>query len=246
MLSFMQNAIILLSGGLDSSTLAYYVKYKIKPKSIIALFFDYNQRNLKQEEYCARTIANEIGAKFKKINLKWLGDISTSLINTKNKLPKINEKNLADFRKGNKGILNYWVPCRNSLFLLAALAHAESEFISKKKQHNVYIGLKSEGRLPMKDATPEFVKEINKLAKHSTLKGNFKILAPFINKDKDEIVSIGNKLKVPYKYTFSCYSNSGFKKNLPVHCGSCESCLLRNKGFYWANIKDTSIYAKAL
>ena len=242
----MQNAIILLSGGLDSSTLAYYVKHKIKPKSITALFFDYNQRNSKQEEYCAKFIANKIGAKFKKINLKWLGDISTSLINSKSKLPKINERDLTSFRKGKKEILNYWVPCRNSLFLISALAHAEAEFISKNKQYSVYIGLKSEGRLPMKDATPEFIKEINKLAKQSTLKGNFKILAPFINKDKDEIIRIGNKLKLSYIYTFSCYSSSGFKKKIPLHCGTCESCLLRNKGFYWANVKDPSLYKNLL
>src|SRR3989344_5627479 len=240
----MQNAIILLSGGLDSSTLAYYVKYKVKPKSITALFFDYNQRNLKQEEFCAKAIAKKIKAKFKKINLQWLGEISTSLINSKSKLPKLNEKDLADVKKGAKEVLNYWVPCRNSLFILAALAHAEAEFLSNKKQSDIYIGLKSEGRLPMKDTTPEFVKQINKIAKQVTLKGNFKILAPFINKDKDEIIKLGNKLKVPYHYTFSCYSNSGFKNKLPVHCGTCESCLLRNKGFYWANFMDPTIYKK--
>ena len=240
----MQNAIILLSGGLDSSTLAYYVKYKVKPKSITALFFDYNQRNLKQEEFCAKAIAKKIKAKFKKINIKWLGEISTSLINSKSKLPKLNEKDLSNLKKGAKEVLNYWVPCRNSLFILAALAHAEAEFLSNKKQSDIYIGLKSEGRLPMKDTTPEFVKQINKIAKQATLKGNFKILAPFINKDKDEIIKIGNKLKVPYKDTFSCYSNSGFKNKLPVHCGTCESCLLRNKGFYWANFMDPTIYKK--
>ncbi|MDP4012396.1 MAG: 7-cyano-7-deazaguanine synthase [Candidatus Nanoarchaeia archaeon] len=236
------NAIILLSGGLDSVTTAYYVKNKIKPKNIIALFFDYGQRTLKQEERCAKIISKKLKAKFKKIELKWLGDISTSFLNKKNKLPKIKDKYLADIKKGKKEITKYWVPCRNSLFLLTALAHAESEFISKKQKYNIFIGLKSEGRIPMKDTTPKFVKVINNLAREATDKGNFKIIAPLIDKDKDEIIELGMKLKVPYEFTYSCYSGSKFKNKIPVHCGTCENCVLRKKGFYWANVKDPSVY----
>ncbi len=241
----MQNAIILLSGGLDSVTTAYYVKKKIKPKNITALFFDYNQRTLKEEEFCSRIIAKKIGAKFKKINLKWLGEISTALINKSKSIPKVNEKDLANIQKGKRDIINYWVPCRNSLFLLTALAHAESEFIKNKKKYNVFIGLQSEGRIPMNDTTEEFVKQINKLSKHATKDSCYKIIAPLIKKDKDEIVSIASKLKVPFEYTYSCFSGS-FKNKKPVHCGTCINCLLRKKAFYWANIKDPSIYAKAL
>lgn len=240
----MQNAIILLSGGLDSATTAYYVKSKVKPKNIVSIFFDYGQRTTKEEEYCSRIISKNIGAKFKKINLKWLGEISTALLNNpKKNLPKIIDKDLTNIKKEKNAVINYWVPCRNSIFLLAALAHAESEFISKKQKYDIYIGLKCEGQIPMKDTTQDFVNQINKLSKFATHDGNYKVLAPLIKEDKDDIVLLGSKLRVPYQFTYSCFAGTKkFVKDIPVHCGTCASCVLRKKAFYWANVKDPSIY----
>lgn len=240
----MVNAIILVSGGLDSIVTAYYIKKKINPKKMIFIFFDYNQRTLKQEEYCSRIHAEKLGAEFKKIDLKWLGKISTALLNKEKIIPETKEKDLGNVKKEQKDILNYWVPCRNSLFLLSALAHAESLFISKKERYDIYIGIKCEGKVAMKDTTPEFIKAINELAEQATHHGGYKISAPLIDKDKDEIVNMGQELNVPFELTYSCYSGSGFKGKIPIHCGICSNCRQRQKGFYWASLKDPSIYKK--
>jgi len=227
----MSNAIVLLSGGLDSTTTLYYVKKKLKPKKIISLFIDYNQSPLKEEEYCARKISKELKADFKKIDFRWLGEISTSLINK-------------DKTKSKKEIIKWWVPCRNSLFLLTALAHAESKFLSKKEKYDVFIGIKYEGESPMKDTTPKFLEQANKLVKEATAQGNYKLIAPLINKGKDETIKLAKELKVPLKYTYSCYKGNNFSKKKLIHCGTCLNCTQRKQAFYWSNTKDPSIYNK--
>jgi len=236
-----KNAIILLSGGIDSATAAYYIKKRIKPKKLIFLFFDYGQRALKEERFCVKKLAKLLKAELKIINLKWLGDISTSLVNIQKKVPKTKERDLKDVKQGQKEILRWWVPCRNSIFILAGLAHAESLFISEKEKYDIYIGLKSEGRVHFKDTTSKFIKKVNTLAKEATHHGKYKILAPLIKYDKDEIVKLGEKLKVPWIYTYSCYIGTS-EKGKPIHCGDCLNCKLRQKAFYWANIPDPSIY----
>ena len=65
-----------------------------------------------------------------------------------------------------------------------------------------------------------------------------------IDLDKDEIVKLASELKVPLEFTYSCYSGGGFKGKIPKHCGTCANCMDRKMGFYWAGVKDTSIYEK--
>ena len=237
-MSNIPNAIILLSGGLDSSVTAFYVKDKFKPKNIICLFFDYGQRTLKQEESSSRIICKLINGTFKKINISWLKEFNTSIINKDiKKTSNYTEKDLGNIKKTKQELENWWVPARNLIFISSALALAESEQIKKNIHYNIYTGFKSEGQIPMKDATPEFLSLMNKMVKHATLKENYKIIAPLINYDKDKIVELGTKLNVPMEKTFSCYISN--KNN---HCGKCEACILRKKAFYWANIKDKTIY----
>ncbi|MDD5254399.1 MAG: 7-cyano-7-deazaguanine synthase [Candidatus Nanoarchaeia archaeon] len=237
----MNNAIILCSGGLDSTAVAYKVK-SMKPKKMMLLFFNYNQKPLKEERFCVKKIASELKAEFKEIDLRWLGEISTSLINRKEKIPRAKEENLKNIRQEQENEILYWVPCRNAVFGLIGLSHAESLFISTKERWDVYLGIKDEGQVQLKDTTPEFLEKLNLLGEEATFHGGYKILAPFIDKDKPEVVEIGTKLKVPWEYTYSCYSGGGFKKNKPVHCGKCHNCLLRKKAFHFSEAKDVSLY----
>jgi len=238
----MKNAIIVISGGLDSAVTAYYVKNRLNYNNILFLFFNYSQRTLKEELFCTKELAKKLNAKLKIINIKWLGEISTALLNKEKSLPKVTEKDLSNIQHSKEQIINYWVPCRNSIFLISALAHAESEYISKKERYDIFIGIKQEGEIAMKDTTPKFLNSINNLAEQATHHGNYKIIAPFINKDKDEVVKTGNELNVPFELTYSCYQENSFKNNLPTHCGTCENCMLRKKAFYFAAIKDPTIY----
>lgn len=233
----MSNVILLLSGGLDSGVLAYYIKHKLNPGNYKVLFIDYNQRTLKQELKAAKDIAKDINAEFIKTDLKFLDKISTSLINS-NKPTTISDP--SSMEQESKDVLNWWVPCRNSLFILTALAYAESEYIKNKVRYDIYIGLKCEGKVPMKDTTPKFIEQINKLAEEATHHGGYTIKAPFIDLDKDEIIKIGSAINVPFKKTFSCYVSKNEK-----HCGVCSNCQQRKQAFYWAGIKDTTDYSKS-
>ena len=224
-------AIILASGGLDSSVLAYYVKKRLK-KKIKLLFFDYGQKCLREEIFCVKKLASELGIPYKTINLQDLKKISTSLINS--------------YKKRHKNeIIKWYVPFRNSIFLAIALAFAESEFIKGKGKSDIFIGVKYEGEIRFKDTSEEFIKEMNDIARFSE-KGKFKIKAPFINKDKEEIIELGKKLGVDFESNYSCYVGGGFakinKKKIPIHCGKCAGCKARKKGFKFSNVRDVSLY----
>jgi len=232
----MANAIILCSGGLDSVVLAHYLK-KIKDiKNLKLIFLDYNQKSLNEELFCVKKAAEELNADLKIIDVKWLGKISTSLINKnidENEIKKINEE---------EALISWYVPCRNSLFLLIGLAVAESEFISKKEKYDIYLGIKYEGELQFKDTTPEFLEQMNKTAEFCTQDGNYKFIAPFLNKDKEELVELAKKLNIDLKNTYSCYIGKGFENEIPVHCGICGGCKSRKKGFRFSDVEDISIY----
>lgn len=229
----MKNAIVLCSGGLDSVTTAYYVKKRLKYKDMIFLFFDYGQRTLNQERNSSKKCAKDLKAVFREIKLNELRKISNSLINKKTQAKKIKRK---DLRDSSKESAKYYVPCRNTVFLIYSLALAESLFIKNKKVYDIFVGFKCEGKEAYPDTTSEFVKKMNQLRKVSTsVQG--KIIAPLIKKDKDEIVQLGKKLNVKFGDTYSCYIGANQK-----HCGYCLACRLRQEGFYWAGVKDPTQY----
>jgi len=234
----MKNAIVLCSGGLDSVVTANYLKKSIGYNNIKMLFFDYGQKTLLQERKASKYCANKINAKFIEIKLKWLSEISNSLINKSEKVKakKLSRKDLKDTKEESD---KYYVPCRNTIFLVNALALAESLYIKsgKKEINDIFVGFKCEGKESYPDTTQEFVDEINRLSKISCNKP-FKILAPLINKDKEDIVLLGKKLNVKMEKTWSCYIGSKSGKQ----CGRCLACMLRKEGFHWADVKDKTKY----
>jgi len=252
-------AIILASGGLDSSVLAYWLKKTKEIKEIELIFFDYNQKCIIEEKFCIGDLAQKLNAKLTIIKLPWLGDISTSIINEErgelendNKVKKSNNKandtgaKATDTNMKNYDeISNWYVPCRNTIFLIIALAHAESEFIKTGKKSDIYVGIKYEGELQFNDTKPEFIAKINSLSKNATQFGDYEIKAPFLNKDKEEIIEMAKELGIDLKMTYSCYIGGvGFEQGKPIHCGKCAGCLARKKGFRFVNppTPDTSLY----
>lgn len=230
----MKLALVLCSGGLDSVTTAYYVKKILKYKAIKIIFFNYVQRNLEGEEMFAKACAEEIGAEFIKIDLNWLGEISNSLINSDKKAKKLERADLKDTKEES---MKYYVPCRNTIFLVHALAYAESLFIKNERRWDIFVGFKCEGKESYPDTTQAFLDSINSLGKIGC-STDFKIIAPLIEKDKEDIVLLGNKLGIDFTKTLSCYIGP------KMHCGACLACKLRQEGFYWANVKDPTFYAE--
>jgi len=228
----MKNAIILCSGGLDSVTTAHYVKKKLNYENIRILFFDYGQKALKQERTCSKKCVRDLKADFVEINLDWIKNISNSLINKNGRVKKLKINQLKNTKKESD---KYYVPCRNTIFLTYALALAESLLIKDKQNYDIFVGFKCEGKESYPDTTKEFVNKINELSKISC-NGRFRIIAPLIEKDKEDIILLGKKLNVDFKHSFSCYLG----KN--KHCGYCLACRLRQSGFYWANTEDPTEY----
>lgn len=227
----MKNALVLCSGGLDSVTVAHYIKKRRHYNDVRLLFFDYGQRNSKKEREFSRKCADDIKAKFVEVKLDF-SKSSTSLLNSSKRVKKINKKNLKDT---NKESLKWYVPSRNLIFLSYAISICESLKIKEKKKFDIFVGFKDEGKESYPDTSKQFVDIVNRTSRISTL-SKIRVYAPFINKDKEDIIVIGNKLGVDFKKTFSCYNN------LEKHCGYCLSCRLRQAGFYWANMKDPTKY----
>jgi len=235
----MENAIILVSGGLDSVTLSHYLKKVENIKKLKLIFIDYNQKCLEEELYCAKKLAKELNSDLKIINAKWLGEISTSLIN------KESDKGIEEIKQEEE-IISWYVPCRNALFLLIGLAIAEAELISNGKKYDVYLGIKHEGELQFKDTTPEFIDKINNLVEFCTQKGDFKFVAPFLKKEKEELIELCEEFKIPLENTYSCYIGGGFRKvdgkKVAIHCGICGGCKSRKKAFKFSEVNDPTIY----
>ena len=229
-----KNAIVLCSGGLDSVVTAHYVKKSLDYKNLVIMFFDYGQKSLSAERKASKKCASDLGAEFMEVKLSWLKGISTSLINNPGKVKKLSREDLKDTSEESE---KYYVPCRNSLFITYALALADSYYIKsgKKEKYDIFLGFKCEGKESYPDTTEKFVKEMNRLSSIGCSE-HFKVIAPLIKKDKEDIVLLGKKLGVELEKTFSCYVGKW------VHCGGCLACKLRQEGFYWSGLVDSTKY----
>lgn len=217
----MKKAIILCSGGLDSVVSAYYAKKILKYRRLIFLFFDYNQNSLAGEMKASKKFADRLNADFIKIKINFNDN---SNLTSHNKFKKIKIKDLKNTKLESE---KFYIPNRNGVFLSYSILFAE------KINADIVVGFNSEGSESYPDATKEFVEQMNKIIGIMNIK--HKIISPFINKDKDEIVKLGVNLGVKLDDTISCYVSN-------VHCGTCLACRLRQEAFYWANIKDYTRY----
>ena len=225
----MKRAIVLCSGGIDSVVTAFYIKKRLRYSSLTILFFDYGQRAIAGERACAKECAKKLKADFKEIKLPGLRTLSFSLINKGGKANEIRKRNLASTREESRC---WYVPFRNTVFLSYALALAESNFLKKKIGSTIFVGFKCEGNDHYPDTTATYVRHINLLQRAAG--GNYRICAPLINKDKEDIIRLGCMLGVDFRKTWSCYVGT------KVPCGKCLACALRKAGFYWAGLEDPS------
>jgi 7-cyano-7-deazaguanine synthase len=216
-------AVVLLSGGLDSATVLFYVRSK--GYDAHCLIFTYGQRHSRETKQ-AIAIASSSGSTYDVLNitLPWKG---SSLLDKKAVIP---HNAIID----PKEIPSTYVPGRNTVFLSFALSCAEA--IGARK---IFIGANAVDYSGYPDCRPEYFAVFSKMAGLGTkagIKGRpIKIEAPLLHKSKADIVKLGLKLGVPFEMTWSCYK--GGKRP----CGKCDSCILRSKGFNQAGIKDPSL-----
>ena len=225
----MKKAISVLSGGLDCTvaTSVYAKDYEIH-----AITFNYGQKAFNQELKASRAICEKMGFKHYVIDLDWLADISTSTLNTSEDIPEVDLKDLDDAEKSAESASSVWVPARNTVFTSIAASYAESI-----GAEIIIVGWDKEEANTFPDNSKEFLESFNELFKVGS-PADIEIKAPAIDLDKDEIVKLGYEVNAPMELSYSCYKG---RKN---HCGVCESCMRRKRGFKKAGIEDLTVYEK--
>ena len=222
----MSKAIVLLSGGLDSTTVLAIAK--AHDFECYALSFDYGQKQRSELE-SAKTIANQSNVEEHRIMKISLADIGGSaLTDDEIDVPKYSESD---------EIPVTYVPARNTIFLSFALAWAEVIDCQK-----IYIGVNALDYSGYPDCRPEFIKAFESMANLATKQSvegeKIEILTPLISLTKAQIIQKGLSLGVDYSQTISCYlANINGEA-----CGECDACVLRINGFNNANIKDPTFY----
>ncbi len=224
----MKKAVVLLSGGLDSSTCMAIAKRD--GYEVYALSFDYGQRHDRELE-SARAIAEHFGAKehiIMKTDLDRIG--GSALTDDSIDVPENrDEEHMSD------EIPVTYVPARNTILLSYALAYAEV-----KDCDAIYIGANALDYSGYPDCRPEYYRAFEEVARLGTKRGvegrPIEIKYPLIDMSKADIIRTGMELGVPYELTWSCY------KGGEKACGVCDSCKLRLKGFREAGYEDPLEY----
>tara|TARA_Y100000748_G_scaffold79574_1_gene65711 strand:+ start:344 stop:1027 length:684 start_codon:yes stop_codon:yes gene_type:complete len=224
-----KKAVILLSGGLDSTTCAAIARKK--QFELYGLTINYGQKHIFEIE-SAKSVADYF--KMKKhiiINIDLASFGGSSLTSKNLEVPK-------NRILSNNDIPTTYVPARNTVFLSISLAQAETI-----NSFDIFIGVNALDYSGYPDCRPEFISQFEKLANLATKesiekKGKYKIHTPLINLTKSEIIQKGLKLNVDYSITSSCYDPH--KNGNP--CGNCDACMLRLKGFEEAGKKDPLNY----
>lgn len=227
--------VVLLSGGLDSTTMLKIVQEQ--NYEVYALTFDYGQRHAIEIEAAKRVaqMCNVSHHKIIRLNMNEIG--GSSLTDSQLEVTKNGKVGTYDVNKEN--IPLSYVPARNTIFLSYALGYAEVI-----KASRIFIGINAIDYSGYPDCRPEYLEQFNKLAKLATATGVkneliIQIEAPLLHMSKAQIISEGMRLGVDYSQTISCYDPSPEGSA----CGKCDACTLRLEGFSQNNLKDTTQYS---
>lgn len=220
----MKKAVVLLSGGLDSTTCAYVAR--AEGYQVHALSFDYGQRLVKELD-SARAVAQAVGSAehiVMRFDLsRWGG---SALTQTDLEVPT--GRKVAEMEES---IPVTYVPGRNTIFLAFGLSYAEA-----KGAEAVFIGVNAYDYSGYPDCRPEFIAAMNEVARLGTKAGvegrPIRIETPLLRLTKAEIIRLGQSVGADYSVTWSCYQGED------EPCGVCDSCLLRAKGFAEAGAAD--------
>ena len=226
-----KTAVVLLSGGLDSTTcLAIAIDAGFE---IAALTFNYGQRHKFEIEKAKQIINHYQINNHSLINID-LSQFGGSALTDNIEIPTgRSEKDMSD-------IPVTYVPARNTVFLSLALAWAET-----LKAFDIFIGVNALDYSGYPDCRPEYIESFEKTANLATKEGvsgnTFKIHTPLINMTKSKIINTGLQLGVDYRMTSTCYNPD--RNGNP--CGKCDACFLRLKGFKKAGSIDPLNYPKS-
>lgn len=222
----MKSAVVLLSGGLDSSTTLAIAKDR--GFSVYALTILYGQRNHVEHGAAVRVAKFFEVAQHKTIALD-LRVFGGSSLTDEHAVPH-------HYEQRHHEIPSTYVPARNTIFLSLALAYAEVV-----GANDIFFGANIHDYSGYPDCRPEYIAAFNAMAnlatKSSTQGHAMTIHAPLVNMSKADIIKQGHSLGVDYALTHSCYDPHN-----DLACGVCSACFYRHKGFVEAGIKDPTRY----
>lgn len=221
----MEKVIVLLSGGMDSLVCAGLATKE--HTNVFALHMNYGQKTSTRERKSFDEICHfyKIGnEKQKIIDMTFLKQIGGSSLTD-------DSISVKKFEGDSSVIPDSYVPFRNSIILSLAVSWAEAIGATK-----LYIGANHEDSPGYPDCRPGYYEAFNRVIQEGTKAGDIKIITPVISMKKKEIVEQGQKLKVPFQLSWSCYKSSH------KACGQCDSCALRLRGFKEAGITDPIDY----
>jgi 7-cyano-7-deazaguanine synthase len=223
-------AVILLSGGLDSSTVLYQAR--ADGCECYAISFDYQQRHRRELE-AAQAIARSAGVadhQLVSFDLRQWG--GSALTDNRINLPQA--RSLGEMAQN---IPVTYVPARNTIFLSFALAYAET-----LNAERVYIGVNALDYSGYPDCRPDYIQAMQEVFRLGTKQGRegnaIAILTPLIHLKKTEIIQLGDRLGVPWELTWSCYAGG------ELACGVCDSCRLRLAAFAALGLEDPLPYMR--
>jgi 7-cyano-7-deazaguanine synthase len=229
-------AVVLLSGGLDSTTVLAVAKQA--GFAVHALTFRYGQRHSGEIE-AARTIARKAGVarhQIVDIDLRVFGGSALTA-----NIPVPKDRDVDSLSEGASEIPVTYVPARNTIFLSYALAFAEVI-----GANTIFIGVNALDYSGYPDCRPEYIEAFERMANLATRSGvegktKLSIRTPLISLSKAAIIALGRSLGVDYSATTSCYDPGAGGEA----CGRCDACRLRLKGFREAGFEDPIEYATA-
>lgn len=223
-----RRAVVLLSGGLDSTVAAALAKDE--GFEIHALSFDYGQRHARELD-SARSVAKALGATSHTVMRVPVGDYGASALTDR----AIAVPTGRDERAMGADIPVTYVPARNIVFLSLALGLAEA-----RDADAIFIGANALDYSGYPDCRPEFFEAFEEMARRGTKRGvegrPIRVRVPLQRMTKADIVREGTRLRAPLDLTWSCYQGG------ERACGTCDSCVLRLKGFREAGIADPVAY----
>lgn len=217
----MKDSVIIISGGMDSTTLLYDMKERIA----LGISFDYGSNHNEREISFARLHCDRLGIKHIVIRLGFMHEyFKSSLLEGADAIP---EGHYADYN-----MKSTVVPFRNGIMLAIAAGIAESNGLK-------YVMMANHGgdHAIYPDCRPEFVKAMSAATKAGTYPG-IEVLAPYTDLTKTDIARRGKQLGIDYAETWSCY------KGGERHCGKCGTCVERREALRDAGIDDTTEYAE--
>lgn len=223
----MKKAVVLLSGGLDSTTCLALAKSQ--GYECYALSFDYGQKQ-RAELNAAKIIAQHFGtAQHKIVNLTDIGTFGGSALTD-------SDIRIPDYSNSQE-IPTTYVPARNTIFLSIALGWAEI-----LNAQTIFVGVSAVDYSGYPDCRPEYIAAFQHMANLATRSGIngqvLKIETPLIQLSKAETIQLGLSLGVDYSLSVSCYRADAEG----LACGSCDSCTFRKKGFNESNTADPTHY----